>query len=118
MPSRPARICACGRRVPAGVRCECLKARDAERPNAARRGYDAEWQAASRAFLAEPSNDKCECGAPAVLVRHVVSIRRRPDLRMVRSNWKPGCRSCNARDARADQAETGGVVDDLPCLGG
>lgn len=50
-----------------------------------------------------PGNDRCECGAPATLVRHVVSIRRHPELRMVRSNWRPGCRRCNARDYIREQ---------------
>jgi hypothetical protein len=102
MPSKPPRICRCGKIVPANFMCLCVKRRRAEddkrRPSAPQRGYDAQWQKAARAFLNQPCNQFCECGAPAVLVRHVVSIRKRPDLRMIRSNWKPGCRRCNARD--------------------
>jgi hypothetical protein len=102
MPSKPPRICSCGKIVPANVVCLCVQRRKAEadkrRPTASQRGYDNEWNKAASAFLAEPGNEFCECGAPAVLVRHVISIRQRPDLRLDRSNWKPGCRRCNARD--------------------
>lgn len=105
--TRPPHLCACGTRiVPHGDRCPCqIKAtrernarHDARRENASRRGYDREWEQAARAFLALPCNDLCDCGAPATLVRHLVSIRRHPELRMHRANWRPGCRRCNARD--------------------
>lgn len=102
MPSKPPRICSCGKVIPANVVCLCVQRRRAEadkrRPPAAHRGYDHEWQKAARTFLNHPHNRFCECGAPAVLVRHVISIRKRPDLRMDMRNWKPGCRRCNARD--------------------
>lgn len=111
MPSRPARICACGHRVPSGQRCACQQARERDRPSARQRGYDTGFEKAAKAFLAEPGHERCECGKPAVLVRHRISIRKRPDLRMDRSNWLPGCRSCNARDARADQRDPGVVAD-------
>jgi len=117
MPMRPPRICACGYRIAHGSACPCedrrareRKARhDQARPSARERGYDTGWQRAARAFLAEPGHDRCECGAPAVLVRHVVSVRRRPDLRMDRSNWMPGCVRCNARDHAREQREAPGV---------
>lgn len=104
--SRPPHLCTCGRIVPRGVRCECQRQsgrernarHDARRDNASRRGYDRAWEEAARAFLQLPGNKHCECGAPATLVRHIVSIRRHPELRMVRANWRPGCRRCNARD--------------------
>jgi 5-methylcytosine-specific restriction protein A len=104
--SRPPRLCTCGRIVAYGVRCACQQEahrersarHDRRRPNARQRGYTAEWEAAAKAFLQLPGNERCECGAPAVLVRHVISIRRAPHLRMVRSNWRPGCRRCNALD--------------------
>lgn len=76
---------------------------DKKRPSASQRGYDKEWEREARAFLALPGNDLCDCGAPATLVRHVKSIRTRPDLRMVRSNWRPGCQRCNARDAAEER---------------
>ncbi|WP_233284175.1 MULTISPECIES: endonuclease [Agrobacterium] len=76
-----------------------------KRPAARDRGYDNEWRKQAKSFLAIPGNDLCECGAPAVLVRHVISIKKRPELRMSKTNWKPGCRRCNARDA-ADERRT------------
>ncbi len=103
---RPPRYCPCGQIVPAAQRCQCQRTatrernarHDRRRKNASQRGYDRAWERAARSFLGEPSNRYCECGAPATLVRHVISIRRYPELRMVRSNWRPGCRRCNARD--------------------
>ena len=104
--SRPPYLCHCGNRVPHGGRCECRRRadrernrrHDARRKNSSQRGYDREWMEAARAFLRLPGNDRCECGAPATLVRHIVSIRCYPELKMVRANWRPGCRRCNARD--------------------
>lgn len=107
MPMRPPRICVCGRKVAAGVRCICQQERraayDKRRPNAQLRGYDWEFQTAAKAYLAEPGNNRCRCGAPATLVAHIQSIRRSPHLRMVRSNWRPSCRRCNALDAAQDK---------------
>ncbi|ABE61231.1 HNH nuclease / phage PHI-105 holin-like protein [Nitrobacter hamburgensis X14] len=102
MPFAAPRLCTCGRVVPAGKRCECSIKRKAERdklrPAAPQRGYDAEWRRLSKAYLAEPGNDVCaDCGRPAVLVAHRVSIRKAPHLRLVRSNWKPSCIACNNR---------------------
>ncbi|MBX9452639.1 MAG: endonuclease [Mesorhizobium sp.] len=104
--TRPPRLCSCGKIIPHGERCACQRANDrarnarhdTRRENASRRGYDREWRDAARDFLRLPGNDRCECGAPATLVRHVVSIRRHPELRMHRANWRPGCRRCNALD--------------------
>lgn len=104
--TKPPRLCTCARIVPHGERCVCQRKadrernarHDAHRPNSTSRGYNRDWERAARAFLSLPGNDRCECGAPATLVRHIVSIRRCPELRMVRANWKPGCRRCNAHD--------------------
>lgn len=73
------------------------------RQSARQRGYDATWEKAAAAFLAEPGNQRCDCGAAATVVRHVISIRQRPDLRMVRSNWKPGCKRCNSADWKRER---------------
>lgn len=113
MPIRAPRICGCAHVIASGQRCPCQIRRDAERnrraeakrPPARARGYDSEWERKAKEFLAEPGNKRCECGNPATLVRHVISIRKRPDLRLARSNWKPGCRWCNARDTARDQRE-------------
>jgi hypothetical protein len=51
------------------VVCLCVQRRKAEadkrRPSASQRGYDREWQKASSAYLTEPANQYCECGALA-----------------------------------------------------
>lgn len=107
MPMRPPRVCSCGRRVPVGQRCACRKVKDRERPSARQRGYNSDWEREAKAFLALPGNERCACGQPATLVRHVISIRKRPDLRMVRSNWRPGCARCNAIDTARDKREAG-----------
>lgn len=72
---------------------------DRTRPNSSQRGYDGAFEREARAFLARPENKFCACGAPARVVRHKQSIRKRPDLRMEQSNWEPGCKRCNAIDA-------------------
>lgn len=112
MPVRAPRVCGhCGGVHQSGERCPKAAARDRERkarfdrkrPNSSQRGYDREWEEAARAFLALPENQWCECGARASLVRHRRSIRTAPHLRMVRSNWKPGCQRCNAIDAARER---------------
>lgn len=110
MAARAPSLRACGCILASGVRCQHSRARDRERPTARQRGYDTEYQRAAREFLS--FHPRCTCGAPAVLVRHIVSIARRPDVRMDRSNWLPGCRSCNAADWHNDR-RTGGVSQTL-----
>ncbi|WP_449525281.1 endonuclease [Devosia sp.] len=78
---------------------------DKTRPNATNRGYDRTWEREAKAFLSHPQNMLCQCGAPAVLVAHRQSIRQRPDLRMVRSNWRPSCQRCNAIEAAQERAK-------------
>lgn len=116
MPTRPPRVCSsCGGTVKGGAACPCQKGRkraaDQARPSARQRGYDTAFQRNAAEFLTRYPT--CTCGKPAVLVRHKVSIRLRPDLRMARSNWLPGCRSCNAKDAHRERREPG-VVGNLP----
>jgi 5-methylcytosine-specific restriction endonuclease McrA len=118
MPFRAPRVCGhCGDVHPSGERCAKVavldrdrKARfDKKRPNARKRGYDHEWQQAAKAFLALPENRQCaRCSAPATLVMHIISIRTRPDLRMVRSNWRPGCERCNAIEAARERRSHNG----------
>lgn len=112
MPVKGPRICGCGRLVPSGTACACearrareRKARhDAHRPTARERGYTAEWEKEAKAFLAEPGNRSCaRCGAPSTVVMHIKSIRARPDLRMERTNWRPGCQRCNAIEAAEER---------------
>jgi 5-methylcytosine-specific restriction endonuclease McrA len=114
MPMRAPFLCRCGRIVKPGAVCPCVakataerKARfDRTRPPARERGYDKEWERAARAFLAEPGHDLCAgCGAPATVVMHIISIRKRPDLRMQKSNWRPGCQRCNAKEAAEERRQ-------------
>lgn len=77
---------------------------DKTRPAARQRGYDKEWEREARAFLSLPENEWCaRCGAKATVVMHIQSIRARPDLRMARSNWRPGCQRCNAIEAAQER---------------
>lgn len=76
---------------------------DRTRPNSSQRGYDREFEEAARAFLREPGDALCRCGAKAVLVAHTRSIRSAPHLRMERANWRPSCARCNALDAAAER---------------
>lgn len=97
MPSAAPRFCECGRyTVPAGHQCPCAKRRKAARSSAWARGYDADWQAARAAHLA--AHPACvECGEPATLVDHVISIRKAPHLRLDPFNFASMCASCHGR---------------------
>lgn len=107
MPRAAPVLCRCGKVRQSNTRCVCQPARVDTRPGSRRRGYDKAWEVAARAFLAEPGNDRCQCGRPAVLVAHRISIRARPDLRMDRRNWRPSCRACNASDTYQEKKHRG-----------
>ncbi|PZU87188.1 MAG: HNH endonuclease [Shinella sp.] len=106
---RPPRFCpTCLQNVPHGVRCECqiasTRARnrrhDAVRSSASSRGYDAEWRAASHAYLLQ--HPYCaECArrgraTAATLVDHVIPVRLAPHRRMDRTNWQSLCTPCHS----------------------
>lgn len=109
MPSRPPRICVCGRVVAAGATCACQRARKAEadrkRPNANARGYGSKWRAESAAFLAV--NNLCvRYGQPSTVVNHktphrMSAARTAPQLAAAqklfwrRSNWQAVCKPCH-----------------------
>jgi 5-methylcytosine-specific restriction endonuclease McrA len=83
---------------------ESRKRFDAKRQNSSQRGYNREWEKEAKAFLARPENRTCaRCGDPATVVMHIRSIRRAPHLRMEPSNWRPGCKRCNALDAARER---------------
>lgn len=113
MPARAPQVCSYCGQAHIGVcepRAAAIRERNArfdrKRPNARGRGYSREWEEAAKAFLAEPGNQRCAgCGAPATVVMHIKSIRQRPDLRMVRTNWRPGCTRCNAKEAAEERRE-------------
>lgn len=116
MPRRAPSICSfCGGVHSQGERCHKAraverdrKARfDKKRPNSSQRGYDGKWEREAKDFLSLPENRSCaRCGAPATVVMHIQSIRTRPDLRMVKSNWRPGCKRCNAIEAVEERRNT------------
>jgi 5-methylcytosine-specific restriction protein A len=66
---------------------------DGSRPGAAARGYDQAWRTLRRQFLA--ANPRCcvaGCLAPATEVDHIITVRRRPDLRLVWDNLRSCCK--------------------------
>lgn len=105
MPMRLPHVCSCGKRVPGGQTCECVKkrrdAKEAQRPSARERGYDSWWERESKAFLALPGNELCACGCGrrAEMVDHIKAPKG--DMRLFRDkqNWQPYTRRCNTRKA-------------------
>lgn len=102
MPSKPPRLCTCGRVIEPGTRCECQKAKDraasakhdVTRPNATARGYDSAWRKVRAEYLfAHPLCEHPECKAPAEEVHHVISVRKRPDLRLDPRNLQALCKA-------------------------
>lgn len=110
MPYAPPRVCSCGLLVPHGQPCpRCAKAREAARPTRHERGYDASWYRLRRNYLnAHPacvvcgSTDRCD-------VDHKVSIRDRPDLRLVWSNLQTLCRLHHNRKTHGSGSTPNGV---------
>jgi 5-methylcytosine-specific restriction endonuclease McrA len=103
MPSRPPRLCACGHRVAAGLRCPCERTRDAERkarfdkgrPSAAARGLDADWRRLRAEHL--KAHPFCiRCGAPAREVDHIIPRAVAPERRLDPTNLASMCRSCHS----------------------
>jgi len=104
MPISAPRVCGlCGGVHAHGVRCQKAMARDAERkaradakrPNARARGYDREWEKARAEYLAAYPSCR-RCGARAVLVDHIVSIRKAPHRRLDRTNFQALCTPCHS----------------------
>jgi 5-methylcytosine-specific restriction protein A len=78
--------------------------KDRERGSAAARGYDADWERARAAFLAEHPLcmcDDCKEGAvrvtAAIVVDHIIPISVRPDLRLEPSNFRSMSKTCHDR---------------------
>lgn len=102
MPSRPARICPCGHRVPGGELCACQvraaaerrSRAEANRPSARERGYGSAWQKARAGFLAK--HPHCaRCGAPATVIHHTTPHRGDKRLFWTRALWQPVCKPCH-----------------------
>lgn len=107
MPTAAPRYCTCGQHVvPAGKPCPCAIARkassDADRPSPQARGYDATWRELRAQWLALHP-DCVDCGDPATLVDHIISIRKAPQRRLDPTNFASMCGPCHGRKtARVD----------------
>lgn len=114
----PPRICSCGRVAPHGVLCECQRTQtrdrnarhDANRPSAAKRGYNHEWRKARLEYLA--SHPHCrECSKQGVtrlatVVDHVIPHRGDNRLFWHRAGWQPLCAPChNSIKQRQERAQ-------------
>ena len=109
-----ARICSnCRKAVPSGQICECRQASerkrkaalDAARPKSGERGYDADWRAVRRQFLAAHPDCQHEgCTATASEVDHIHSIKDRPDLRLSWSNLRGFCKTHHSQRTARDQS--------------
>lgn len=109
MPQRAPRVCSCGKVVPIGQKCACQKARAAEfdkqRGTSTERGYDSAWRGLRLKFL--QMNPHCAepgCIRPATEVDHIISVRDRPDLRLVWKNLRPFCKSHHSARTARDQS--------------
>lgn len=99
MPIKAPRICSCGKVVPSGALCSCEERRnrerkarfDKKRPTARQRGYTAEWELESKAFLMLSENRHCACGCGRIadMVDHKIPHRGDQRLFWDRSNWQP-----------------------------
>lgn len=92
-----------------------------KRPNASQRGYGRDWRRVRAMVLAdEPLCRLCnEHGrvTTATVVDHIIRVKVRPDLRLVRENLQPLCKSCHdsAAQSRDRRGYLKGVgVDGIP----
>lgn len=110
MPVSAPFLCQCGRIVKRGEVCPCRakaarerKARfDKTRPTARERGYTAEWERESKAFLKD--NPKCKrCDQAATIVDHVQPHKGNQALFWNRANWQPLCRTHHNSAKQAEE---------------
>lgn len=112
MPFRAPRLCTCGFKIAAGELCPCERRRAADarakhdkgRPSSHDRGYDAAWRKLRAAFL--EANPICcveDCGLAATDADHILSVRIRPDLRLVWSNLRAYCHAHHSRRTAREQ---------------
>jgi len=110
MPSKPPRVCGCGKRVLFGLRCTCQAKRDAERkarhdqtrPSSSARGYTGSWDRAKAEFLRH--HPFCRrCGERAAVVDHTIPHRGNQELFWDRSNWQPLCTTCHSSAKQRDE---------------
>lgn len=104
MPRSAPRVCGhCGGVHSKGERCPKTVAMDRERkarhdqkrPSARQRGYTAEWERESKAYLAVYSSCR-RCGRTANLVDHIEPHKGDQQLFWDRRNWQPLCTPCHS----------------------
>lgn len=81
---------------------------DRQRGTTTERGYDAVWERVRADHLRrEPLCRECRPtrSVPATQVDHIVTIRLRPDLRLVDSNLQSLCATHHSRKTRREQQE-------------
>lgn len=113
---RPARVCAepgCPQFEPCAVHPKTPRGDDADRPNAAARGYDARWAAYSARYRRQhPWCRTCEAEGrrgPTQIVDHIKPVTGPDDPGFWdKENHQPLCRSCHGiktnREGRTSQA--------------
>lgn len=77
---------------------------DLKRPSSSERGYDSKWRSTRNEFLR--FNRVCchpECTATATEADHIISVRERPDLRLVWANLRPYCKAHHSARTARDQ---------------
>ena len=103
MPVRAPRVCGhCDLTHISGEECAIVAERnrarkaafDKKRPSSRQRGYTAEWERESRAFL--KANPVCRrCGAPSTLIDHIQPHKGNQRLFWNKANWQPLCTPCH-----------------------
>ena len=79
---------------------ERARAYEQRRGSSSKRLYDSRWQEARREYL---HGKRCTCGAPAMVIDHIVPHRGDTRLFWDQSNWQPMCGPChNSKTARQD----------------
>ncbi|GGA81260.1 HNH endonuclease [Brucella endophytica] len=111
MPVRAPSVCGyCGKAHLTGEQCAYIAARERERkarfdkkrPTARQRGYTAEWERESKAFLATYPSCR-RCGAPATLVDHIQPHKGNQALFWNRANWQPLCTPCHSSAKQSEE---------------
>lgn len=111
MPFKPKVPCkhpGCAALVPSGTKyCEAHRPLHSEEIRSAyRRGYDARWRKASKAFLrANPLCVRCVAEGKyvkATVVDHVISHRGDERLFWDQGNWQAMCKQCHDRKTRCE----------------
>jgi 5-methylcytosine-specific restriction enzyme A len=93
-----AKVCRCGKTVPAGQRCSCkpAEAKTDKRLGASARGYDHDWRKLRDRHLGV--HPLCvRCGDTAKIADHIESVRKAPHRRLDPTNLQSLCVACHSR---------------------